>query len=262
MNRSNLNIEQEARMNSFTRKRVVIHSAIKSAGLNGGILKMLVLLSLFSLLSACSALTRERPMPNDPAYAPVSTGTSQMGGMVTGSIYQPNRNFSFYGDQVALNVGDILTVLLQENTSSSKSADTSYDKDDEVAFNEATILGNAIQGHGLSLLTNPSFERAFDGKASSDQSNSLQGSISVTVSAVLPNGVLRVQGEKWLQLNQGDEYIRLTGLVRPQDIDTDNTIPSSKIADARIAYGGTGEFDDVNRQGWLSRFFNSEWWFM
>ncbi|WP_197472748.1 flagellar basal body L-ring protein FlgH, partial [Oleiphilus sp. HI0123] len=141
-------------------------------------------------------------------------------------------------------------------------ADTSYDKDDEVTFNEATILGNVIQKHGLSLLTNPSLERAFDGKASSDQSNSLSGSISVTVSEVLPNGILRIQGEKWLRLNQGDEYIRLTGLVRPQDIGTDNTIPSSKVADARIAYGGTGDFDDVNRQGWLSRFFNSEWWFM
>ena len=129
-------------------------------------------------------------------------------------------------------------------------------------INEATILGNTIGFKGSSLLTNPSLERAFDGSASSDQSNSLTGSISVTVSEVLPNGILRIQGEKWLKLNQGDEYIRLTGLVRPQDIGTDNTVPSSKVADARIAYGGTGEFDQVNRQGWLSRFFNSEWWFM
>jgi flagellar L-ring protein precursor FlgH len=223
---------------------------------------MLSGLGLVALMTACSVMTREHPLPNDPAYAPVPASTLRSGDMVTGSIYQTNRNFSMYGDQVALNVGDILTVTLQENTSSSKSADTSYDKDAEVTFNEATILGNAIEKFGSSLLTNPSFERAFDGKASSDQSNSLQGSISVTVSEVLPNGVLRIQGEKWLRLNQGDEYIRLTGLVRPQDIGTDNTVPSSKVADARIAYGGTGEFDDVNRQGWLSRFFNSEWWFM
>ncbi|KZY38497.1 MULTISPECIES: flagellar basal body L-ring protein FlgH [unclassified Oleiphilus] len=226
------------------------------------VFKAVLGLSLVVLTSACSIMTREHPLPNDPAYAPVPSSALKSGEMVTGSIYQVNRNFSMYGDQVALNVGDILTVTLQENTSSSKSADTSYDKDDEVTFNEATILGNVIQKHGLSLLTNPSLERAFDGKASSDQSNSLSGSISVTVSEVLPNGILRIQGEKWLRLNQGDEYIRLTGLVRPQDIGTDNTIPSSKVADARIAYGGTGDFDDVNRQGWLSRFFNSEWWFM
>lgn len=213
-------------------------------------------------LSACSAMTRERPMPDDPAYAPVSPSKMQMGEMVTGSIFQPARNFSFYGDQVALNVGDILTVLLEENTSASKSADTTYDKDDDVNLNEATILGNTIAGKGLSLLTNPSMSRAFDGAASSDQSNSLRGSISVTVSDVLPNGILRIKGEKWLKLNQGDEYIRITGMVRPQDIGTDNTILSSKVADARIAYGGTGSFDDVNKQGWLTRFFNSDWWFM
>ncbi len=225
-------------------------------------LQKVVLLVTALGLSACTALTREHPVPNDPAYAPVLPSQLQAGDMVTGSIYQANRNFSMYGDQTALNVGDILTVTLQESTSSSKSADTSYDKDSEVNFNEATILGNAISKHGLSLLTNPNLERTFDGKASSDQSNSLQGNISVTVAEVMPNGVLRIQGEKWLRLNQGDEYIRLTGLVRPQDIGTDNTVPSSKIANARIAYGGTGEFDDVNRQGWLSRFFNSEWWFM
>jgi flagellar L-ring protein precursor FlgH len=213
-------------------------------------------------LSACGAMMRERPMPDDPAYAPVSPSSMQMGEMVTGSIFQPARNFSFYGDQVALNVGDILTVLLEENTSASKSADTTYDKDDDVNLNEATILGNTIAGKGLSLLTNPSMTRAFDGAAKSDQSNSLRGSISVTVSDVLPNGVLIIKGEKWLKLNQGDEYIRITGMVRPQDIGTDNTILSSKVADARIAYGGTGSFDDVNKQGWLTRFFNSDWWFM
>tara|TARA_R110002073_G_scaffold107036_1_gene241443 strand:+ start:6556 stop:7290 length:735 start_codon:yes stop_codon:yes gene_type:complete len=213
-------------------------------------------------LSACSAMTRERPVPDDPAYAPVLPSSMSSGEMATGSIFQASRNFSFYGDQVALNVGDILTVLLDENTSSSKTADTTYEKDDEVILNEASILGNNIAARGLSLLTNPSMERAFEAAAQSDQSNSLQGSISVTVSEVLPNGVLRIQGEKWLKLNQGDEYIRITGLVRPQDIGTDNTVLSSKVADARIAYGGTGAFDDVNKQGWLSRFFYGDWWFM
>ncbi len=215
-----------------------------------------------SQLFGCSTLTRELPAPNDPEFAPIPASELQMGGDVSGAIYQPARNFSFYGDQVALNVGDILTVTLEEQTSATKSADTSYDKEDEIGFNEATVLGNALSFKGMSLLTNPAFAREFDGSAQSDQSNSLTGSISVTVSQVLPNGILRIRGEKWLKLNQGDEYIRLTGLVRPQDIGTDNTVPSSKIADARIAYGGTGEFDDVNRQGWLSRFFNSDWWFM
>jgi flagellar L-ring protein precursor FlgH len=220
----------------------------------------LVGVCLISVLAGCSTLSRDRPVPDDPRYAPIPAQALRMGEEVNGSIYQNSRQFSFYGDQVALNVGDILTVILQESTSASKSADTSIDKDDEVSFNEANILGNAVDLKGLSLLTNPNFERSFDGGAESDQSNSLAGSISVTVAEVYPNGLLRIQGEKWLTLNQGDEYIRVTGLVRPQDIGTDNTIFSSKIADARFAYGGTGAFDDANRQGWLSRFFYSDWW--
>lgn len=221
--------------------------------------RVAILLVTLASLVACSSVTRERPMPDDPRYAPIPAMNYSQGQVVSGSIYQTSQNYSFYDDQVALKVGDILTVQLEENTTSSKSADTSYTKDDEVTINEATVLGSNVSFKNLSLLSDPSFEREFDGSASSDQSNSLRGNISVTVSHVLPNGVLRIQGEKWLKLNQGDEYIRLTGLVRPQDIGTDNTIPSSKIADARIAYGGTGEFEQTNRQGWFSRFLNSEW---
>src|SRR5690606_24331927 len=155
---------------------------------------------------------------------------------------------------------DILTVTLEEKTQSKKSAGSSISKEASVDFNEASILGTALSAKNLSLLSNPEFERDFSGDADADQSNSLQGNITVTVAEVLPNGVLRIRGEKWMTLNQGDEYIRLTGLVRPQDIGIDNTIPSTKIADARIAYSGTGEFASANRQGWLGRFFNSEWW--
>jgi len=97
-------------------------------------------------------------------------------------------------------------------------------------------------------------QRDFQGAAEADQSNSLAGSITVTVTEVLPNGVLRIRGEKWLSLTNGEEYIRLTGLVRPQDIKPDNTLASNRIADARIAYGGTGDFDQANQMGWMGRF--------
>ena len=81
----------------------------------------------------------------------------------------------------------------------------------------------------------------------------------MTVVEVLSNGVLRIRGEKWLSLTNGDEYIRLTGMLRPQDISPENVVESNRVADARIAYGGTGDFDQANQMGWLSRFFNSEW---
>ena len=224
--------------------------------------KVLNICSLFFLVavSACSTITREVPEPGDPAYAPVPPQSLMQPEDVNGSIFQVNRNFGLYGDRIAFNVGDILTITLEEKTKSSKKAETSYGKDNKAKFEEGTILGAAISSHNLSMLTDVDFKRDFDGEAESDQSNSLDGSISVTVSEVLPNGVLRVRGEKWLTLNQGDEYIRITGLVRPDDITPSNTVPSTKVADARIAYGGTGDFDQNNRMGWGSRVFNSERW--
>ena len=82
----------------------------------------------------------------------------------------------------------------------------------------------------------------------------------MTVAKVYPGGNLYVQGEKWIQINQGNEYIRLRGIIRPVDISSDNSILSTKIADARMSYSGTGATADVNKAGWLSRFFISPVW--
>ncbi|WP_111496425.1 MULTISPECIES: flagellar basal body L-ring protein FlgH [Marinobacter] len=207
------------------------------------------------VLQGCQAVSRPRAVPDDPAYAPVKAQALMQRDPSSGAIYQTSRNFNFYGDTVALNVGDILMVSLEEQTQASKNAESSITKDNEVNFNDGSILGL----NNLNLGTNPNLERDFEGEAEADQSNSLAGSITVTVTEVYPNGILRIRGEKWLSLTNGDEYIRLTGLVRPQDISPNNVVSSNRIADARIAYGGTGDFDDATRQGWLSRFFNSEW---
>jgi flagellar L-ring protein precursor FlgH len=96
----------------------------------------------------------------------------------------------------------------------------------------------------------------FKGNASANQSNSLSGSITVEVIEVLANGNLVIRGEKWLTLNTGDEYIRLSGTIRPDDIEFDNTIASNRISNARIQYSGTGTQQDMQEPGFLARFFN------
>ena len=101
---------------------------------------------------------------------------------------------------------------------------------------------------------------AFKGQAKADQSNSLQGNISVSVVKVLPNGNLLVRGEKWIMLNNGNEYIRITGLVRPEDVSSENSVSSQRVANARIYYGGTGDLANTQEQGWLTSFFNGPWW--
>jgi flagellar L-ring protein precursor FlgH len=100
----------------------------------------------------------------------------------------------------------------------------------------------------------------FDGEGDSAQSNKLDGTITVSVAQVLPNGYLVVQGEKWIGINQGDEFMRLRGIVRPVDIRADNTVLSTQVGNAQIAYGGTGVLADTNRQGWLTRFFSTIVW--
>lgn len=211
-------------------------------------------------LAGCTAMSRPRIEPGDPDFAPVPARALEPRDINSGSIFQASRSYNPYGDQVGLNVGDILTIVLEERTQSSKSAASSIAKDQEIKIAEGTVLGTGISAKNLSLLTNLLAERDFQGDAEADQSNSLAGNITVSVVDVLPNGILRVRGEKWLSLTNGDEYLRVTGLVRPADINPDNTISSTRVADARIAYAGTGAFDQANRQGWAAEFFNSEWW--
>jgi flagellar L-ring protein precursor FlgH len=210
--------------------------------------------------SACTPMTREAVKPGDPGYAPIAPESMRLPAPINGSLYSAAPNYSLFGDRIAHGVGDVLTVTLQEKTQASKKTDSSAKKKSELTFNEPSFLGTGISANNLSMLTNTSQERTAEGEADAGQSNNLSGNISVTVSEVLPNGLLRIRGEKWLTLAEGDEFIRLTGLVRPEDITVDNTILSTKIADARIAYSATGAFASVNRQGWLMEFFNSEWW--
>ena len=112
-----------------------------------------------------------------------------------------------------------------------------------------------VKGYDTSIgLSNRS---DFSGGSDASQSNSLSGQISVSVIRVLANGNLMVRGEKWLMLNNGNEYVRVTGIVRSEDVSSDNTVSSQRIANARIQYGGTGDFASTQERGWLSKFFNS-----
>ena len=140
----------------------------------------------------------------------------------------------------------------------------SVTKSNEATIGNPLIRGRAarcprlISGLGLSIWASGlESDQAFSGAGASNQSNQLTGTIAVTVVEELPRGNLMIQGEKWISLNQGSEYIRIRGIVRKSDISSANTILSTQIADARIGYGGTGAPADASKMGWLSRFFNS-----
>lgn len=218
--------------------------------------KLLITGLVLGLLNACSA-TRMEILP-DPQYAPVDMRTQQFQAPTNGSIFQAGRSVRLFEDNKAFRVGDLLSITLSESTNASKSAATNTGKDDELGLSATAILGVLPTYKGNSLLDNSlSGERSFSGSGDSAQSNSLNGEISAMVTDILPNGTLVVRGEKIIGLNQGSEFIRLSGLVRPQDVSADNIVLSTKLANSRIYYGGGGVIAEANTRGWLSRFFDS-----
>ena len=216
-------------------------------------------LSGITALAGCVAPT---PRPNDPYYAPVLPRTPLPAAANNGSIYQAGFEQNLYSDRKAFRVGDIITITLNERTQASKNANSQMDKTSNTSVGLTSLFGsslttnNPIGGNDLSLNAGYNSDRATKGDSKSGQSNSLTGSITVTVADVLPNGIIAVRGEKWLTLNTGDELVRIAGLVRADDIATDNTVSSTRVADARITYSGKGEIARGSRQGWLNRFFS------
>ena len=205
------------------------------------------------VLALAAGCVSQQPVRQEPSYRPAYPELARPEQVDEASLFQAGHTRYLFDDRRANRVGDIVTIRLEESTSSSKSAETSYNKSSDSSIEEPNLFGNLVDD----LTSGFGSDNEFNGEAESDQSNSLRGTISAVIAEVLPNGLLVVQGEKWLNLNKGEEYIRISGLVRPEDVDGFNTVSSLRLADARIAYSGTGTFADSNEAGWLSRFFLS-----
>ena len=174
--------------------------------------------------------------------------------VATGSIFQVDDGYAaLYEGSRARRVGDPLTIVLVERTAASKSAGSKLDS--------GGGFGITPPSTGPLSLFNPtdasiSGKRNFTGTGTTDQSNTLSGEVSVTVAKVFPNGTMLVQGQKRVTLNRGDEFVQIKGLIRVADIDANNRVASTRVADAQIAYTGKGDVARASRQGWLSRFFS------
>jgi len=211
-------------------------------------MKYLIAALCATVLAGCASAPPRQAMNDDdivPVQRTVSRGVS--GGVFTGDTV------SLTSDSRAYRVGDAVTVILQETTQASKRAGTSFSKGSSASVAPIGALGKVFGKTGIDV----SADRNFEGDATSTQQNALSGALTVIVQEVLPNGLLRVAGEKNLTLNQGEEFVRLKGFIRAQDIDNDNQVSSLRVANARIAYSGKGALADANSPGWLTRFFNS-----
>lgn len=176
-----------------------------------------------------------------------------------GAIFQAAGGYAaLYEGARARRVGDPLTIVLVEKTAASKSANSKLDSSGSAGISLTPPTTGALSLFKSSSGTaSASGNRGFTGGGTADQANSLSGEVSVTVAEVYPNGTMLVQGQKRVTLNRGDEYVQIKGVVRTADIDADNRVLSTRVADAKIAYTGKGDVARASRQGWFSRFFST-----
>ena len=207
----------------------------------------------FLLCAVALAAPAAARKPDPLAYAPTYAAPAEAP-PANGAIFQIGNGYApLTSGSSASMVGDILTIALVERTAAVKTNSASTDR--------SGSIGIIPPATGPLALFSPSDVAAsaggkFDGKGQAAQSNTLQGEVTVTVAEVYPNGTMLVRGEKLVTLNRGDEFVRVSGLVRPSDIGPDNRVPSTRVADARITYSGKGEIARGSSQGWLGRFFS------
>jgi len=190
-----------------------------------------------------------------PSYAPSYAPAPAPQPVADGAIFHAAYGYApLTSGMRAARVGDVVTIQLVERTQALKSNSASTNRSGSISVTPpptgpiATVLNKVDLNMGNGA--------KFDGKGNAAQSNQLTGALSVTIAEVYPNGTMLVRGEKQLTLNRGDEQIQISGIIRQADIDFDNTVPSTRVADARITYSGKGEIARASSQGWLGRFFS------
>ena len=197
------------------------------------------------------------PTPDDPFYAPIEPRPAPTPITSTGSLFNSKTAHSLYSYVAPYAIGDSVTVVLKENASASKSASSTLESSNNYTLDPIKIPGGEMTINGKVVELELNKGQGFDGNSGADQKHSLSARITVSIVDILNNGNLVVRGEKWLVINNGQEYMRFTGIIRPLDIDEDNTIESSQVANTRIEFSGAGDHATVQKQGWLSSLLGS-----
>jgi len=235
---------------------------MNSVNMNPGNMSLIAGVMVALLFTGCASTPKQKIATAEEIFA-----MSAPQRIDNGAIFQPAQGMALYEDIKARNVGDMITIVLSEQTNATKSASTSTSKDNNIDVTNPTLLGlpgvinsTLLSNRPMTLESSLESSKSFSGEGDSAQSNQLTGSVTALVTAVLPNGYLRIEGEKNISINQGDEYVRIKGIIRPVDIRSNNSISSTQVANAEISYGGDGVVANSNDMGWLAKMFNSIWW--
>ena len=212
--------------------------------------RLLVVMLPMVLLGACSVLPPQ-PLTHSPEFAPVYPVQTERPRQATGGIYVSRVSDNWFGRSRNFQVGDVLTVVLNEATQAARTQNNNVSRESKNNVMPGGLLKSAASLGGL--LGAPKLDggnTASTGVGTADQKASLVGSVSVTITDVLPNGNLVLRGEKQLALSEGAEIIQVAGMIRPEDISPNNMVQSRRLANAQITYRGTGDLAAATRAGW------------
>ena len=225
---------------------------MKDSTLREALLALTVALGL--LLTGCATLQEDGGREFEPSWP----DNAEPPKALPGAIYAQGTDVTLWNNVTARNIGDTLTIRLAESTEAEKTATTTSTKSSTAELGGPTIAGRPVTSYGVPVLEmGMENQQQFAGNGAATQSNKLDGYITVTVAKRFSNGNLLVRGQKWVAINNGREFVRLQGIVRPSDIAPDNSVLSWRVADAYISYGGQGTVANASKPGWLFRFFNS-----
>jgi flagellar L-ring protein precursor FlgH len=226
--------------------------------------QLIVICSVILLLGGCSTYgTRPNAIRPESNLKPVP---------IVMAVYSPgslwpgeNTRNTLFSDNKARYVNDIVTIVVDESSSGENKASTNTSKDTKTNSGISALLGvdssilknNATMGGEIAI--GGTSTSALKGSGDTSRGGKLQARVAARVVAVMDNGLLMIEGRRQLTLNEEDQFIVLTGMIRPDDITSDNLIPSALIADARIVYTGTGVINDKQRPGWLTRIVDWGW---
>ncbi len=219
-------------------------------------MKQLLIPVLAAACSACSVLPPQ-PLTHSSGFAPVFPVEQKVPAVATGSIYNGQQSERFFGRGRSFQIGDVITVLLNESTQAARTQNgtVSRSASNDIPSLAPTFLNGIIKGGSTSVGNNIKNE----GVGKADQTASLTGSIAVSVVEVMSNGNLVLRGEKQLALSEGSEIIQVGGIVRSEDIAPNNTVQSRRLANAQITYRGTGDMAAATRAGWGTSFLLKAW---
>jgi len=221
------------------------------------------LLLMLWLAGGC-APTAQQPVPQLTSVVQTQQSAPADQRKPTGSIWA-DRGSDLFTDLKARRVGDILTVAIYEKASASKEATTATDRTSTASaditkfFRFEKDLANLASGIDPTNLISANYSNDFEGNGKTTRKEDLIATLTTQVIEVLPNGNLRIEGNKAVTVNEETQYIQLTGLVRQNDITSANIVDSKFILDARIAYTGKGVVSDKQRPGWMTRVLDNVW---